>query len=214
MDWIWLDDQFKTVSKKYEQERWWSQNQKENYYDRVRVSEKVRSQQRKSVSRNWNTLSLVEQLANVGSEVERTINWKNKGNLEYSNLAFERSLELLDLAITCPHNRKRLTELTRLREVLVDYFVGKNQFSSTDELWQKYFFCFQYSVRKNSWLTTQRSSTAYFSQAMNKKIKIKNIFGEDLDLSGMEGQRPSTFVLYYLRHGNEGLKLPNHHWAR
>ncbi len=26
----------------------------------------------------WNKLSLIEQMANIGSEVSRTINWKNK----------------------------------------------------------------------------------------------------------------------------------------
>jgi len=36
----------------------------------------------------WFELSLVEQLANVGSEVEQTISWRNKGNAEYGRLAF------------------------------------------------------------------------------------------------------------------------------
>ena len=35
-------------------------------------------------------------MANVGSEVERALNWQAKGNKEYSRLAFERALELLD----------------------------------------------------------------------------------------------------------------------
>ena len=33
----------------------------------------------------WQTLSLMEQLANVGSEVERALNWAAKGNAEYSD---------------------------------------------------------------------------------------------------------------------------------
>ena len=43
----------------------------------------------------WSTFSLVEQMANVGSDVGRAINWKAKGNLPYSQKAFERALELL-----------------------------------------------------------------------------------------------------------------------
>ena len=34
----------------------------------------------------------MEQLANMGSEVERALNWKGKGNIEYTTLAFERAL--------------------------------------------------------------------------------------------------------------------------
>lgn len=105
-------------------------------------------QHKKLASGNWNKLTLIKQMANVGSEVERTISWKNKGNLEYSKMAFIRALELLDLTISCDKNRKRLKELTRIREALVDYFECDNQFSSSDELWQKYFFAFNYNARK------------------------------------------------------------------
>jgi hypothetical protein len=44
-------------------------------------------------------LSLLEQLAYTGSEVERALNRAAKGNAEYSVLAFDRALELLDLTI-------------------------------------------------------------------------------------------------------------------
>ena len=95
----------------------------------------------------WNELSFFEQMANVGSEVERTINWKKKGNLEYSRLAFERALELLDFSIADQKNRKRLREVSRVREAIVDHFFGKNEYLSTDESWQKYFYAFNYAAR-------------------------------------------------------------------
>ena len=106
-------------------------------------------QHKKLASGDWNILTLIEQMANVGSEVERTISWKNKGNKKYSKMAFIRALELLDLTITCNKNRKGLKELTRVREALVDYFESDNQFSSSDKLWQKYFFAFNYNARLN-----------------------------------------------------------------
>lgn len=87
----------------------------------------------------WLSMSVAEQLANVGSEVERTILWKNKNNSDYSNKAFERALELLDLTVEDAKNKCRLKEILRLREALVDYFVYDNKFSSSDELWRKYF---------------------------------------------------------------------------
>ena len=94
----------------------------------------------------WFELSLVEQLANVGSDVVRTIKWKNKGKSEYSKKAFERALELLDLTVADPKNRHRLKEILRAREALVDYFIFDNKYSSTDKLWEKYFYNFNYAA--------------------------------------------------------------------
>jgi hypothetical protein len=96
-------------------------------------------------SGRWFKLSLVEQLANIGSEVERTIIWKDK-DINLSNKAFERALELLDLTISDPKNKKRLKEVLRVREALADYFVFDNEYNSTDEQWQKYFYNFNYAV--------------------------------------------------------------------
>mgnify|MGYP006308348579 CR=1 FL=1 len=94
----------------------------------------------------WFELSLIEQLANVGMDIERTIRWKQKNNSEQSNNAFERALDLLSLSILDPKNRKRLKELTRTREALIDYFVYDNEYGSTDQLWHNYFYPFNYAV--------------------------------------------------------------------
>lgn len=93
----------------------------------------------------WQAMSLMEQLANVGSEVERALNWLNKHNPEYSQLAFLRALELMNLTIADPRHRRRLKELTRLREALLDFFLGDNEFHSTERSWRKYFYCFAYA---------------------------------------------------------------------
>ena len=86
----------------------------------------------------WQQLSLVTQLANIGSEVARAIKWKNLHNEEYFQPAFERILELIDLTIADPKNRKRLKEVVRAREMLVDYLMYDNVYHSTDEQWLKY----------------------------------------------------------------------------
>lgn len=96
----------------------------------------------------WLAMSFFEQMANVGSEVERTILWKNK-NTEYSQKALERALELLDLTINDRRNVKRLPELVRVRELLADTFFGDNQFSSSDKSWSSYFYPFNYAARLN-----------------------------------------------------------------
>lgn len=98
----------------------------------------------------WFQLSFMEQIANIGSEVERAIAWRDKKK-EYSILAIERALELLHLTINDERNRKltRLKELTRLREALIDYFFLDNEYQSSDILWQKYFRAFAFAIRKN-----------------------------------------------------------------
>jgi phenylalanyl-tRNA synthetase alpha subunit len=77
--------------------------------------------------KRWQKLSFFEQIANIGSEIQRTVNWREK-NLEYSKLAFERALELIDLTIEDKKNQKsgRLKELLRTKELLIDYFCFDN----------------------------------------------------------------------------------------
>ncbi len=95
----------------------------------------------------WRELTFLEQMANVGSEVERAIRWKEKGRPDVSMRAFERALELLDLTVADPGNRRRLKELSRVRETLADHFVFDNEYSSTDRSWQRYFHPFAYAAR-------------------------------------------------------------------
>jgi hypothetical protein len=95
----------------------------------------------------WNLLSFAEQMANVGSDVERAAAWKSRGRPDYSGRAFERALELLDLTIADEKNRRRLRELTRLREALADFFVFDNFYRSTAESWQRYFRSFLIAAR-------------------------------------------------------------------
>jgi len=95
----------------------------------------------------WAEFSLMEQLANVGSEVERALNWRRKNNPEFSRRAFERALELLGLTIADARHRGRLKELTRMREALLDFFWGTNEYQSTDIGWKKYFLAVTYAAR-------------------------------------------------------------------
>ena len=97
----------------------------------------------------WNELSFIEQMANIGSEVERALNWRVKNNEDYSRKASERALELMDLTLDSAKGQPRLKELARTREALVDFFGGTNEYKSTDESWRKYFSCFTYAARRN-----------------------------------------------------------------
>jgi hypothetical protein len=104
-------------------------------------------QHRDLASGRWNLLSFVDQMANVGSEIERTISWKKKGRPEISGRAFDRALELLDLTAADPRNRSRLRELRRVREAVSDHFVFDNSYQSTPESWQRYFGSFLIAAR-------------------------------------------------------------------
>jgi hypothetical protein len=97
----------------------------------------------------WQQLSFLEQMANIGSEVERALNWKAKNNVDYCQKASERALELVDLTLDSAPGPTRLKELSRVREALADYFFGDNQYLSSEKSWRKYFFNFNYAARKD-----------------------------------------------------------------
>ena len=95
----------------------------------------------------WSQLTLLEQMANIGSEVERALNWRLKENPLYSQRAFERALELMDLTLESIENPARLREVARARELLVDFFLGTNEAASTEASWRSYFSHFTYAAR-------------------------------------------------------------------
>ncbi len=96
----------------------------------------------------WNDLTLMEQLGNIGSEVERTLRWKEKGNQHYATRAMDRTLELFALTLACPGNKSRLREIARARELFLDYLLGGNEFQSTGESLRRYFLPFAIATRK------------------------------------------------------------------
>lgn len=98
-------------------------------------------------SGRWGQLSFLEQMANIGSEVERALNWQARDNVAYTQKAFERVLELVDLTLDSATSPARFKELARVREAIADYFVGTNQFKSTAESWRRYFLHFTYAAR-------------------------------------------------------------------
>ena len=62
----------------------------------------------------WFELTLVEQMGNIGSEVGRSMNWREKGNEDYAMQAFWRAMELFDLFYKHIHNHMSLFVLHSL----------------------------------------------------------------------------------------------------
>jgi hypothetical protein len=94
-------------------------------------------------SGRWQTMKLAEQLGNVGSEYERALRGKERGDTVHFENAFTRMLELLDLTITDPRwKNHRLKELVRLREVLCEELVGDHEQPQNSSNLQNYFLYF------------------------------------------------------------------------
>lgn len=94
----------------------------------------------------WQAMPLVEQLANVGSEVGRICRWKEK-DPQACERAFTRALELLDLTIQDPRWKGRRKELTRAREFLCDAMSGGSAYGSDLAGLDRYFYHFAVAAR-------------------------------------------------------------------
>ena len=97
----------------------------------------------------WFTMSLSEQLGNVGSEVGRAAKWQRQGNAISRDKALERALDLLDMTIADTRRTKSLKELRRSREVLADTFYGNKEYKDTPEAMEKYFYQYAVAARMN-----------------------------------------------------------------
>lgn len=99
----------------------------------------------------WSTLSLTEQMANIGSEVGRTLKWMEKGKEKMSKGAFVRALDLIDATIkygrlNSPMRSSLLIELCRAREMFVGAYL--NQDINTCHYLNKYFGQFASALRR------------------------------------------------------------------
>ncbi len=95
----------------------------------------------------WFNFSLAEQLGNIGSEVSRAI--RARGNEKRFDAAVSRALELFYLTISDPRWCKRLKELTRARELFCAAVLGSNEYDTTLEDLDRYFYYFAYAARSN-----------------------------------------------------------------
>lgn len=89
----------------------------------------------------WFRLSLTEQLAHIGSEVHRAFLERRKST-EPIGLAAERALELFDLTLADSRWRTRLKEIARARELFCAALLGSQNYQTTLEDLDRYFFQF------------------------------------------------------------------------
>lgn len=90
------------------------------------------------MSDTWHTLTLAEQLANIGSEVSRT----SRASLSHPERlpgAVARCLDLFDRTLDDPRWQGRRFEIARAREVFCDASSGGTEYHTTFSDFQKYF---------------------------------------------------------------------------
>lgn len=101
------------------------------------------------VAGRWHALSLMEQLANVGSEVDRAIRARDQGRHDRLERAFDRALELFDLTASDARwtlHRKR--EILRAREQFCRVFFDDAAEPDLAGYLSKYFLQFAVAARR------------------------------------------------------------------
>ncbi len=94
----------------------------------------------------WFTLSLMEQLGNIGSEIGRARKSKGVDARCYEH-AITRALELFDLTLDDKRWIGRRWEINRLREAFCDAVLGGHAYKSTLEGLDHYFLPFAFAAR-------------------------------------------------------------------
>ena len=96
---------------------------------------------------SWVKLSLIEQMANIGSEVSRAL--RSKDNQARYSGAVARALDLFYLTIEDSRWKGRLREVLRVRELFAAAALGSDEFKTTLEDLDRYFDCFAWLARSD-----------------------------------------------------------------
>ena len=94
----------------------------------------------------WQEFSLIEQMANIGSEISRAALWQNKVQKIFDSVVL-RALELFDLTLCDKRWNGRKKEIARAKEVFCDAVFGGKEYNSSLKNLEKYFFYFAFLVR-------------------------------------------------------------------
>src|SRR3990172_13133142 len=96
-------------------------------------------------SGGWEKLTLVEQMANIGSEVHRSIISYQKKEMRNFQLAFDRTMELFYFTLKDPRWKGRRKEIARSKEIFCDLFYG-NSYNTDPHSLDTYFMQFAIAV--------------------------------------------------------------------
>ncbi|MBI1974555.1 MAG: hypothetical protein HYS51_01745 [Candidatus Zambryskibacteria bacterium] len=99
----------------------------------------------------WLTLTLAEQLGNIGSEVGRAAKWQGKDEKTFWD-AVMRAMELFDLTQSDGRWKSRRFELDRAKEVFADAVLGGREYNSSLPDTENYFMQFALLVANRALL--------------------------------------------------------------
>lgn len=99
----------------------------------------------------WSEMPLVEQMANIGSEVGRTRKWTEKGNALMAESAFLRALDLIDATIRTGRygldsRGALLKEICRARDLFTESYLSSD--CQTLSYLDKYFGQYALAARR------------------------------------------------------------------
>ena len=94
----------------------------------------------------WQTLTLAKQMGHIGSEITRARVWQEQGDSESSFRALERAANLIELSMNSESTGSKLSEISRLREVVLDNSSGsfRHQYDISLQYLENY--CNQFSA--------------------------------------------------------------------
>lgn len=93
------------------------------------------------LSEKWFTLSLVQQMINIGNEVKRGLRFE--ADPDKKVMFFEKAIQYTQLTMEDCKNAHVLPELLISKEVLEDYF-GEHSLACSGEQISRYYQAYQY----------------------------------------------------------------------
>ena len=94
------------------------------------------------------TMPIGVQISNVGSEVNRALLWRKAGNRQREIAFCKKAIEFLNIMKQDPKNRHRIGEIDACIEELKDFFLGNNEYNTTEETLIRYYDAFLWQAMK------------------------------------------------------------------
>jgi hypothetical protein len=99
----------------------------------------------------WAQMNIFEQMGNIYSEVGRSFNARQQGQLDRKNLATTRAIDLFDATIEDPKNKKsgRAQEVRIAKDAFLNNIHDENPDEKDTASLDKYFLEFAIAARRN-----------------------------------------------------------------
>lgn len=94
----------------------------------------------------WFELTFAEQMGNIGSEVHRAVQWRDRDRMIFDR-AIDNALELIGVTVRDARWQDRLKEILRVREFVCDAAFGEKIYGSLEDF-DEYFLQFAILARQ------------------------------------------------------------------